>query len=148
MVSMDGSGTPVPIVQTRAREGQARLSVDGTLLVYVSDESGRNEVYVQAFRDPATRRQVSQAGGSSPRWRADGREVYFLAPGRDQLWAADVAVVDGAPQPGIPRLLFKASRRLSDYDVTADGARFLLAPDAPREAGAISAILNWQALLR
>ena len=74
--------------------------------------------------------------------------MYFLAPGRDYLWAVDVGVTDSLPKPGIPRLLFKASRRLADYDVTADGQRFLLAPDAPREAGAVSAVLNWQALLR
>jgi eukaryotic-like serine/threonine-protein kinase len=53
-----------------------------------------------------------------------------------------------APAPGIPHLLFTASRRLVDYKVTPDGQRFLLAPDAPREAGVLSAALHWQSLLR
>jgi eukaryotic-like serine/threonine-protein kinase len=148
MVPIDGSGAPVPVVQTRAREGQARLSRDGAWLAYVSDESGRNEVYVQRFRDAATRRQVSQAGGATPRWRADSREIFFLDPGRDHLWAVDLNVAGAAPAPGIAHLLFTASRRLSDYDVTRDGQKFLLAPDAPREASALSAVLNWQGLLR
>jgi Tol biopolymer transport system component len=148
MAPLDGSGAPVPVVQTRAREGQARLSHDGTWLAYVSDESGRNEVYVERFRNPATRRQVSQAGGSTPRWRGDSREIFFLSPGRDRLWAVDLNVAGAAPVPGTAHLLFTASRRLIDYDVTRDGQKFLLAPDAPREASALSAILHWQGLLR
>jgi Tol biopolymer transport system component len=148
MVPLDGSGAPVPVVQTRAREGQARLSRDGTWLAYVSDESGRNEVYVQRFRDPATRRQISLAGGATPRWRTDGREVFFLGLGREHLWAVDMSAAGDAPAPGMARLLFKASRRLTDYDVTGDGQKFLLAPEAPREASALSAVRSWQALLR
>lgn len=145
---IDGSAPPMPLVRTRAREGQPALSHDGSWLVYVSDESGRGEVYVQRLRDPASRRQVTQAGGAAARWRKDGRKIFFLAPGRDHLYAASLAVTGAVMEPGIPQLLFKVSRRLADFDVTADGQRFLLAPDPPREAGAISAVLNWQALLR
>lgn len=113
----------------------------------MSNESGRSEVYVQRLRDPSTRRQVSQSGASSPRWRGDGREIFFVAVGR-QVWAVDLNLADRAPVPGIPHLLFLASRRLVDYDVMPDGQRFLLAPDAPREEGALGVVLHWQALLR
>jgi WD40-like Beta Propeller Repeat len=105
------------------------LSLDGKWLAYVSDESGRNEVYVQRFHDASTRRQVSQSGGGLPRWRADGREIFFLSSVRDQVWAVDVGLPGaGAATPGIPHLLFAVSRRLVDYDVTRDGQRVLLAP--------------------
>jgi hypothetical protein len=60
----------------------------------------------------------------------------------------DLNVAGAAPVPGTAHLLFTASRRLIDYDVTRDGQKFLLAPDAPREASALSAILHWQGLLR
>jgi eukaryotic-like serine/threonine-protein kinase len=148
MSPLDGSGTVTPIVQTKAQEGQPHLSADGEWLAYVSDESGRTEVYVQRLRDPSTRRQVSPSGGTAPRWRRDGGEIFFLTGGRALVWAVDVTRSGADPVPGIPHLLFTAYRRLTDYDVTADGQRFLLAPDAPREAGALSAVLNWQALLR
>jgi eukaryotic-like serine/threonine-protein kinase len=149
MAPMDGSGEVTPVVQTKAREAAPRLSPDGKWLVYVSDESGRNEVYVQRFRDASTRRQVSQSGGGTPRWRADGRELFFLSSNRDQLWAADVALPGaGAASAGIPHLLFAVSRRLADYDVTRDGQRVLLAPDAPREAGALSVVLHAPALVK
>ncbi len=144
---MDGSQKPTPLVQSKAREGQPQLSRDGEWMAYVSDESGRNEVYVQRLRDPATRRQVSQAGGASPRWRGDGREIFYLDNSRAHLFATDITP-GSIPVPGVPRLLLDASRRILAYDVTRDGQRFLLAPDAPREAGALSAVLNWQSLLR
>src|SRR5436190_212157 len=148
MAPLDRSSAPVAGVSTKARETAARLSADGVWLAYVSEESGRNEVYVQRLRDPSTRRQVSQAGGSAPRWRGDGQEIFFLAPGRDHLYGVELGTAGAAPVAGIPRLLFTASRRLADYDVTRDGQKFLLALDAPREAGEISAVLNWQALLK
>ena len=148
MAPLDRSSAPVAVVSTKARETAARLSADGVWLAYVSEESGRNEVYVQRLRDPSTRRQVSQAGGSAPRWRGDGQEIFFLAPGRDHLYGVELGTAGAAPVAGIPRLLFTASRRLADYDVTRDGQKFLLALDAPREAGEISAVLNWQSLLK
>jgi hypothetical protein len=104
---------------------------------------------VQRFRDASTRRQVSQSGGVAPRWRADGHEIFFLSSARDQLWAVDIDLPDaGAAAPGIPHLLFAVSRRLVDYDVTRDGQRVLLAPDVPREAGALSVVLHAPALLK
>jgi hypothetical protein len=148
MAPIDGSGTVSPVVQTSAQEGQPHVSANGEWLAYVSDESGRNEVYVQRLRDPSTRRQVSQSGAGAPRWRRDGREIFFLVAGRTQVWGVDLTLTGTAPAPGIPHLLFTAYRRLVDYQVTPDGQRFLLAPDAPREAGALSAVLHWQALLK
>jgi len=148
MVPMDGSGVVTPLVQTKAREGQPQLSADGSWLAYVSDESGRSEVYVQRLRDASTRRQVSQDGGSAPLWRGDGREIFFLAAGRDRIMAADLNLTSTTAVPAVPHMLYAASRRLADYDVTPDGQKFLLAPDAPREAGSLSAVLHWMSLLR
>jgi hypothetical protein len=63
------------------------------------------------------------------------------------LFAADLSL-GAVAAPGVPHLLYASHRRLADYDVTPDGQRFLLIPDSPREAGALSTALNWQALLR
>ena len=148
MAPLDGSGKVTPVIQTKAQEGQAHLSSDGKWLAYVSDESGRSEVYVQRMGDPSTRRQVSHSGGTAPRWRGDGREVFFLTGGRAFVWGVDLTPAGAVLEPGIPRLLFTPHRRLLDYQVTPDGQRFLLVPDAPREASALSVVLHWQALLR
>ena len=87
---------------------------------------------------------MSQAGGTAPRWRRDGREIFFLTPGRDQLYAVDLELAGGALDPAVPHLLFKVSRRLADYDVTADGQRFLVklaAGQSKRQR--IHVLLNW-----
>ena len=123
MAPMDGSGKFSVLVQTKAQEGQPRLTADGVWLAYVSDESGRAEVYVQRLHDPSTRRQVSQSGGNAPRWRHDGREIFFLAAGRTQVWGVDLDLAGAVPAPGVPHLLFTAYRRLQDYQATADGHR-------------------------
>src|SRR5262249_6998124 len=91
VLPMTGSGEakPFPVVRTEASEGVGTLSPDGRWLAYVSDESGRNEVYVQSFPRGGGKRLVSTGGGSSPRWRRDGRELFYYA-GDGKLMAAPV----------------------------------------------------------
>jgi WD40-like Beta Propeller Repeat len=75
--------TPAPVVQTVFREEDGAFSPDGRWMAYVSDESGALEVYVQAFPGGKSKRLVSSGGGTGPRWRADGRELFYLSA--DQL---------------------------------------------------------------
>ena len=91
LLPMFGDRTPAPLVRTTFNELQAQISPDGRWLVYVSAESGREEVYVQRFPTPAARRRISTNGGADPRWRPDGKELFYIAEDR-QLMAVEVDV--------------------------------------------------------
>ena len=110
-----------PLVETPFHDQDAALSPDDRLLAYASEQSGRWEVYVQALSDGSGRWQISTEGGRRPRWRADGRELFFLIP-PDRVMSVEV-------EPGpVPR--FSAARELfrqpiDDFDVTPDGQRFV-----------------------
>ena len=80
------------------------FSPDGRFLAYQSNESGRKEVYVQSFPDPGGKWQVSTAGGVDPRWRADGKEIYYRAPDQ-KLMAVEVQAGGDFPA-GVPQPLF------------------------------------------
>jgi len=126
LVTPDGSKT-TPLVQTPFDEMQGQVSPDGQWLAYTSLESGHAEVYVRSLANATARWQVSAGGGTDPRWRGDGRELFFVA---DDSWIAAVEF-DGRG-PAAPHRLFQAhlsppgNPYLSNYDVTADGRRFLL----------------------
>jgi Tol biopolymer transport system component len=130
------SGTPVRYLASEFNYHQGRFSPDGQWIAYTSNQSGRDEVYVQPFPDSSIDRvKVSQAGGTQPRWRRDGKELFYISTVGSKVMAVDVT-----PQPrfraGIPRSLFTAALlgagnpaitiNTHRYDVTADGQRFLL----------------------
>jgi serine/threonine protein kinase/Tol biopolymer transport system component len=140
-------------------EHQAQFSPDGTRVAYTSDESGTNEVYVDTFPKPATREQISTGGGIQPRWRADGRELFYLSLDGRMMSVS----VDSGPgfRPGIPAPLFPTrifdpysaehsiyQRGVWNYDVARDGQRFLIAtPDSGRPVPTTAVLLNWFARL-
>jgi hypothetical protein len=125
-------------------------------MTYVSDASGRNEVYVRSF--PPTESspwQVSSSGGIDPQWRADGRELFFL--GADRKLMAVAVTTEGRLEVGTPTALFKTGldptglgiSGRNQYVVSADGMRLLLnqpRPDAPPSP--IVVVVNWQSALR
>jgi Tol biopolymer transport system component len=144
-----------PVVDKAHSESYPALSPNGRWLAYQSRESGRDEIYVQAFDgiSSASKRrwQVSAGGGRMPRWRADGLELFFLAgPGSLMSASTSSAAGDFAFEP--PRKLFetRAIPKKSDlYDVSPDGLRLLMnlpyewAGDAP-----ITVMTNWIEKLR
>lgn len=125
-LSVDGNHA-VPLVQTPFDEMQGQVSDDGRWLAYTSLESGRIQVYVQGLVASGERWQVSVDGGRDPRWRGDGRELFFLSA---DSWLTAVDFSEGGP--GTPRRLFQVGvppprdPYLSSYDVTVDGRRFLV----------------------
>jgi len=133
-----------PLVQTSFNESQGRFSPDGRWVAYVSDQSGRDEVYVRGFPQPDGRWQVSTDGGSHPRWGRDGRELFFVSAG--QLMA--VPIQSGpTPDVGTPRVLF-VMRESGGYD-TAPGGRFLVKmPVRERDTTGLHVILNWMSELQ
>ncbi|MCA1580874.1 MAG: protein kinase [Acidobacteria bacterium] len=138
-----------PFLQTEFDETLGVFSPDGHWIAFVSNESGRNEIYVQPFPGPGGKWQVSAAGGSAPVWRRDGKELFYLAPDR-RLMA--VAVKTGTLfESGEPKALFEARMRRDPdrhYDVSADGQRFLIdAPLGEVTSPPITLVQNWTALL-
>ena len=106
-----------PYVVSSFNNRQPALSPDGHTVAYVSDESGREETYVEDFPTHAHRRQISSSGGIMPRWRADGRELFYIAGG--QLMSVDMKNVGTTPEP-----LFQLPG--NSFDVSADGQRFIV----------------------
>ena len=157
LLPLSGDRKPRPLLQTQFNESEGRFSPDGRWVAYRSNESGRNEVYVMPFEAEGGKWQVSTAGGDFPRWRRDGREVFYLAG--NTIMAAEVNGTGSAFQVGIVRPLFEMRRRTVAYlgfgpgitfDVTADGQRFLVnvLTDEQETPPPITVITNWTATLR
>lgn len=125
----------MPYVRGPSDESQGTFSPDGRWVAYTSTESGRPEVYVQPFPATGAKWQVSVSGGEQPRWRRDGKELFYLAPDR-MLMAVDIRV-PGAFDENAPRPLFQTNIPFGDinvshaYDVTPDGERFVIAAPDP-----------------
>ena len=144
-----------PILDTVSSEGYGALSADGKWLAFQSDESGVNQVYVQAF-DPnssGTKRrwQVSSNGGGLPRWRADGGELFYMTSGGRMM---SVALHPSGTEFAFdePRLLFETRpipKSWNLYDVSRDGQRFLV--NLPLEwssSSPITVVTNWTQKLK
>ena len=145
-VPLDGVGTPRPVAATPASEALGQVSPDGRYVAYMSDESGRFEIYVTTFPEAGGRWQVSQSGGREPRWSQDGRELFFFAPD-NRLMAAQVRSDGPSFEVGSIRPLFQ-SRRMGlefRYGVAKDGKRFLVNGGLPQEPSPITLVTNWTA---
>jgi hypothetical protein len=138
---------PVRYLAAEPLTGQAQFSPDGRFVAYTSVETGTNEVYVRTFPDPVGWWQVSKNGGAQPRWRRDGKELFYLTGGI-RITAVDVST--GATfQAGDPKTLFDVRVLGASYDVSADGRRFLALTNPTEIAGdSITVVLNWQAGLK
>ena len=149
LLPLEEKGEPIDLVVSEFWEGGGRISPDGRWLAYASDESGRFEVYVTSFPKPGRKWQVSAEGGSQPRWRGDGRELYFLTP-TAKILVAEVDTTGSAFKVGEVEELFDAPRMPlsgSDYDVTSDGRRFLMNTVGDSAFDPITLVLNWSAEL-
>jgi Tol biopolymer transport system component len=149
MLSLDGERKATPYLRSEYSEGQSQISPDGRWVAYTSNESGRLEVYVGAFPVPNGKWQISSDGGADPRWRGDGRELFYISTGGRMM------AVDVAPSPafaaGVPRPLFEINvmdlwqDARNHYDVSRDGARFLVAsPVENTKRLPLTVVVNWQ----
>src|SRR5262249_32287255 len=139
---------PFPWWDTPFRKGLAKFSPDGRWVAYSSDESGRPEIYVARFPGPGGKRQISTSGGSFPRWRADGKEIFYVANGT--LMAGEVSPKNGSVEVGAVRSLhIVVTAPHYKYDVSADGQRFLVAtPREQKSSTPLTLVQNWTALLK
>jgi eukaryotic-like serine/threonine-protein kinase len=145
-----GDKKPIPFLKTGSAEGDAVFSPDGRYVAYQSDESGRNEIYVQSFPGPGRKWQASTAGGNDPSWRSDGKEIFYRALDQ-KLMGVEVTTSD-AFQAGVPKPLFlmrlQAGNARNKYVAAPDGQRFLLVAPLGREAMTpTTVVLNWFAEL-
>jgi Tol biopolymer transport system component len=159
-VALAGDRKPFPVVQTRVDDVQGQFSPDGKWLAYGSNESGRYEVYVQAFPKAGAKLQVSTAGGLQPRWRRDGRELYYIDTNNRMmavqiLPSTDTRTVDVGPplalfttRPVTGANIFETGPLAkSKYDVAPDGRFLMIAPVDDAASPPINVILNWEQAL-
>jgi dipeptidyl aminopeptidase/acylaminoacyl peptidase len=128
----DGS-TPWSYAATSADETAARVSPDGRWVAYTSDESGHQEVYLDAYPRPWRRVTVSRNGGAHPVWRGDGRELYYWNDGALVAVRVTPAADNWPPAIGAPTILFRAQYYIGPntmYDVSPDGERFVIVQSA------------------
>lgn len=152
LLPLEPRGEPVPFAKTPATEAFSRFSPDARWVAYRSDESGREEVFVQPFPATGAKWQVSLGGGSLPVWRRDGKELFFLASDLT-LMSVPVKLGNRTLEHGAPRSLFETNLAPSiighHYDVAPDGERFLFRARATgQKPPPITVVLNWQAGLK
>ena len=136
-----------PFLRTPFAERAAKASPDGRFVAYVSDESGRNEVYVEEFPARGSKAQASANGGAQPRWSRDGKELYYVEDGT--LIAVGVTTSPNLSL-GAPRRLFASvglrsvPSHLPNYDVSADRQRFILPERLESEVPTVIRVVqNW-----
>jgi len=139
-----------PLVDTAFNEQNGVFSPDGHWVAYESNESSQNEVYVIPFPGPGGKRQISIAGGTTPRWRRDGKEIFYVGLDR-KLMAAEVTLKAGSIEAGqvrplgIPVVPTGGIR----YDISLDGQRFLVVAEPERGSSPpLTLVQNWTALLK
>jgi serine/threonine-protein kinase len=143
-------GKPRPLVQTRFAEGAPRFSPDGAWIAYASNESGRNEVYVQAWPGPGARIQISTDGGTDAVWRRAGGELYYrngdkmmVVSTSARSFSKPAMLWQRAYAHGLGSACGAPGTTSAGYDVTPDGQRFLMLKDDESTPGQIHVVLNW-----
>ncbi len=137
-----------PFLRTPFNESVPRFSPDGHWLAYISNESGRYEIYVQPYPGPGGKWQISTEGGTEPLWNPNERELFYRSG--DKMMAVDIATQPSFTA-GKPRVLFEkhyqpAPLTAPNYDVSSDGQRFLMLKPIEQEQGAptqIVVVQNW-----
>ena len=147
----ESGGEAEPILNTGFSVDEPQVSPDGRWLAYASQESGRSEVYVEPFRREGERVRVSVEGGGAPKWRGDGKELFFVTPDARLMSVGFQAVAD-RPEVGLPVELFElagfTALYYDDYAPSADGQRFLVKrPVGEARRTRMHVITNWPSLL-
>ena len=144
-----GNRKPFPYLQSEFDQENPRVSPNGQWLAYESNETKRNEIYVQSFPKPGGKWQLSTDGGTSPVWSRDGKELFFLTNG--MLMAVDVStsphLLIGKPKTLFPTGIIQLGTRTQfPYAVSPGGNRFLILKETATDdaaSGAIHVVLNW-----
>ena len=146
---------PYPFLEEPGQAGNAKFSPDGHWVTYNSNESGQVQTYAVPFPGPGGKIQITANGGGMPRWRKDGREIFYTSTDRE-LTAVEVSARNGTLEVGQPRKLFtgiitSTTGRSSGvtYDVSPDGQKFLVFDDGANDTTQpLTLVQNWTAMLR
>jgi serine/threonine protein kinase len=151
LIPLSGDKKPFKFLGPPSDQIHANFSPDGRFVAYTSNESGPHQVYVQTFPLSDRKWQVSTDGGYEPRWRGDGREIYYLSEDRKLMAVA----VGAGPAFGVPKVLFQTrvpegvTSRRTHYVPSRDGQRFLInTQTGDAMPNPITVVLNWQAELK
>ena len=148
-----GGGKPISVLQTSSLADEAQFSPDHRWIAYNSSENDRFEVYVMPFPPSEGKVQVSTTGGVQPRWRGDGREIFYVSSTVEIIGVDVSRTQPGKLEFGVPRLLFKPRGiklvpHQENYVVSPDGQRFYVAiPDGGSPQG-FTALVNWTSVLK
>jgi eukaryotic-like serine/threonine-protein kinase len=162
LLPMSGERKPAVFLSGEAGTlpGEGTFSRDGKWLAFTEYAGGRREVYITSFPGKTGKWQVSVGGGHYPRWRGDGKELFFLRADNSSVMAVDLDLKDSIPRIGIPKPLFPVQLAFLSYvnrlgsvwdpfEVTADGKRFLVnSPDQPQATEPINIVVNWDGELK
>jgi eukaryotic-like serine/threonine-protein kinase len=149
---------PIPFLRTEFDELFGQLSPDSHWMAFTSDRSGRREVYVRPFPPGEGEWAISIAGGQAPRWRGDGKELFFEAADGKMMAVPVKAVAPGGKpsfEAGTPVVLFDThivhtgNDTQLQYDVTADGKRFLInTTGGAASSPPLTVVTNWYAAMK
>ena len=147
LLPLSGDRKPVPLVQTQFQEGSGVFSPDGRWIAYVSNESGKGEIYITSFPVSGGKWQVSQGGGTNPRWKPDGSGLYFRTPD-GKLMAVSVvskgpAVEVGTPQQEAKIQLGEQASNLWVYDALPKGGGFIVLRPERTESVPLVFVTHW-----
>jgi Tol biopolymer transport system component len=142
ILPVTGDRTPFPFAQSPFDERDPMFSPDGRWLAYHSDESGRAEVYVRPFPEGEGRWVISTGGGATPKWRSDGRELFYQV--NRELWAVAVTPTAAGLEVGQPERLFDLGAGSAGWAVSRDGQRILVGRGVDdQRSGVVTVIVNW-----
>ena len=146
MLSLEGDHTPKPLLRTKANERLASLSPNGRFIAYVSDATGREEIYVRPFPEGEGQSQVTNGGGTGPVWAPDGRTLFYRNLMGTRLFAVPVTW-DPAPGFGPPQITDGRWEPENSYgrmyDISPDGKRLIMISVTESAGSEITVVLNW-----
>jgi Tol biopolymer transport system component len=139
---LDPPGKPRPFAVTQFTEQSPRFSPDGHWVAYDSNASGRPEIYVRAFEGSELAARISKDGGTRPRWRDDGKELFFVGPAGRLMTVS----MNGGVSVNMPRVLFQ-SADMVEFEPSADGSRFIVQLEERTSDPPVHVLINWPARL-
>lgn len=146
--AMEGERKMSPFVESPYNETDGRFSPDGRWIAYTSDETGRREIYLRPYPGPGTAIKVSTSGGSSPVWRRDGRELFYISDS-NRTMSVEIRPANSSVAIGVVRELFARTPIMAEYDVFPDGRRFLInRVIEPSETEPVTIVVNWMERIR
>jgi DNA-binding winged helix-turn-helix (wHTH) protein/Tol biopolymer transport system component len=147
-----GDRKPFALIQSQFGIAEAAFSPNCKWVAYISNETGQPEVYITHFSEPSRKYQVSTQGGALPRWRGDGKELFYFSRPQNTMMAVNVDEKAGELSLGPPRTLFHLANNAENFslfDVTPDGQRFLISEtNSPSGTVPLTLVTNWEAELK